>query len=84
MYLTTKQMQIMATVVRANPDGSYLDMDQIVEKVPYETTKQSMQFSIRALIKKGLLEKKTNEVRRSRSHIIISPTLLGMESMKLS
>jgi len=82
MYLTEKQIQIMATVVRANPDGSYLDVDQLVENLPYRTTKQSIHFSLRALIKKGLLIKHPKELRRDRIRIIIAPTLLGMSTMK--
>lgn len=83
MYLTQKQIQIMATIVKANPDGSYLDLDQLVENLPYRTTKESMHFSLRALIKKGLLEKKPQEVRRGRVRNIIAPTLLGLETMHL-
>lgn len=83
MYLTEKQIQIMSTVIRANTDGSFLDMDQLVEKVPYNTTKESMQFSLRALIKKEMLDLKPREVRRGRLRKVIAPTVTGMESMKL-
>ncbi|NQZ53230.1 MAG: hypothetical protein HRT93_03140 [Piscirickettsiaceae bacterium] len=82
MALTTKQGQLMSAIVRANPDGSFLDTDQLVMALPYETTKQSLHFSTRSLIKKGLIEKKGTEVRRGRSRQVIAPTVSGMALMK--
>ena len=81
MHLTTKQLHILSTVIKGNPDGSFIDLDQLLERLPYETTKQSIQFSIRALIAKKLLMKHPREKRRGRSRVILSATDLGYRIM---
>ena len=80
--MTTKQIQIMTTVIRGNADGSFMDLDQVLECLQYKTTKQSIQFSIRALISKGALSKKPRENRRGRSRVVISPTRDGYAAMQ--
>jgi predicted transcriptional regulator len=82
MNMTSKQRQITDTVIKGNPDGSWLDIDQLVENVPYETSKDSMHFSLRALIKKGLIEKKDLELRRGQERRIIAPTSLAYETRR--
>jgi len=59
-----------------NDEGefTYLDMDQLLDAISYETSKQSMTFSIRFLIKKGLVEKQPSELRRKRVRVPFSPT----------
>lgn len=57
MDLTDKQKIILKTVWLGHERGRFIDMDELLELITYKTTKQSMQFSIRALIKRGLLEK---------------------------
>jgi len=83
MTMTTKQRQIMNTVVRLNEDGSFLDLDQILDRLTYRTSKQSLQFSIRFLIKKGFLIKQGRERRRGRSRVILSPTKFGYMLMSV-
>lgn len=82
MNVTEKQMQIMNVIVKANEDGSFVDMDQLLERIPYETTKDSMQFSLRALISHKLITKGERESRRGRSRVIIKPTELGYFIMR--
>lgn len=82
MHLTTKQLQIMSVVLKGNEDGSFVDLDEILDRLPYETTKQSIQFSIRALIRKGLLMKHPREKRRGRCRVILSSTELGYRVMR--
>lgn len=77
MELTTKQMQILSVAIKGNEDGSFVDLDELLERLPYETTKQSLQFSIRALIAKKLLMKHPCETRRGRHRVILSATDLG-------
>ena len=77
MHLTTKQCELMRVIVAGNEDGSACDLDQILDRVRYETTKQSLQFSIRALIKHGLIEKVGPYKRRGRPRQIIAATELG-------
>ncbi|HDR2361578.1 TPA: hypothetical protein QCH63_004480, partial [Enterobacter kobei] len=57
MILTDKQKDILRTIYLGHDRGHLLDLDELLEVLPYKTTKQSMQFSLRALIKKGLVEK---------------------------
>ena len=85
MILTTKQRDIMAAIMAGNrgPDGhreSWLDIDQLLERVPYRTTKASMQFSIRALIDKGMLTKGEIEQRRGRKRRVLVPTNLAFDT----
>lgn len=82
MQLTAKQLHIMGVIVRGNEDGSFADLDQILKRLPYKTTKASLQFSIRALIAKGLIMKQGRENRRGRSRVVISPTQIGYQVMK--
>ncbi|HDN1440622.1 TPA: hypothetical protein P1E99_005160, partial [Escherichia coli] len=57
MTLTNKQKDIIKTLNLGYERGHLLDLDELLEVLPYKTTKQSIQFSIRALIKRGLVEK---------------------------
>lgn len=77
--LTPKQKQIVDTIIRANPDGTWLDFDQLIAKLPYSTTKASMHFSLRALIAKGVVEKKGLELRRGQERRILAPTARAYE-----
>lgn len=77
MRITEKQRILLDIIWKKNPDGSSIDMDQLVERAPYETTKDSMHFSIRALVKHGLVEKGPLERRRGRARRIIVLTALG-------
>lgn len=84
MELRDKQIQIICAIKKGNDDGSVLDMDQLLEAIPYETTKESIQFSIRALIKKGVVEKAGRESRRGRSRITFKLTDSGKHVMRAS
>lgn len=66
--MSRKQFQILEAV-QAGVDGDYVDMDQLLAALPYQTTKQSMQFSIRALIRRGLIGKLPLETRRGKQRI---------------
>lgn len=77
MTLTEKQKAILALVIAANSDGP-IDFDQIIERVPYLTTKESMQFSMRALVAKDLVQKGPTEIRRGRSRRLYLPLPLGI------
>ncbi|CDL80989.1 hypothetical protein [Xenorhabdus szentirmaii] len=57
MDVTEKQKMIIRTVWIGMERENPVDMDELLEMLPYKTTKQSMQFSIRALIKKGFVIK---------------------------
>jgi predicted transcriptional regulator len=74
--LSRKQIDILETLMKGDDDGDFLDMDRLLEKVSYSTSKQSMQFSVRALMKSGLL-RRSYELRRGRKRVVWSLTMLG-------
>lgn len=77
MNLTNKQLELLRVIVAGNGDDDPADLDEILDRVRYETTKQSLQFSIRALIKRELIEKKGIEKRRGRQRQVIAATAMG-------
>lgn len=78
MHLTAKQIELLRVIATGNGPGEPCDLDEILERVRYETTKASLQFSIRALIKHSLIEKKDVEKRRGRQRRPIAITSLGL------
>ncbi|HAG5788006.1 TPA: hypothetical protein GFX75_003730 [Escherichia coli] len=85
MTLTDKQKDIIKTLNLGYERGHLLDLDELLEVLPYKTTKQSIQFSIRALIKKGLVEKgHTRQHSDNRYHRrTLGLTTLGRAKAKL-
>ncbi|MBY7190999.1 hypothetical protein [Escherichia ruysiae] len=85
MTLTDKQKDIIKTLNLGYERGNLLDLDELLEVLPYKTTKQSIQFSIRALIKKGLVEKgHTRQRSDNRYHRrTLGLTTLGRAKAKL-
>ena len=77
MGLTTKQRALMGVIVAGNDDGTNLDIDQILEALPYDTSKESLQFSLRALVNKGCIQKMPTETRRGRARVIYAATAYG-------
>tara|TARA_B110000037_G_C17017643_1_gene463937 strand:- start:356 stop:682 length:327 start_codon:yes stop_codon:yes gene_type:complete len=82
MKISLKQAMILRVIVKSNDDGTFCDLDEILERLTeYEdagpTTKQSIQFVIRTLIRKGLIKKKGQELRRGRIRVVIAATALG-------
>ena len=77
MKLTEKQELVLGTIVKGNEDGSFCDLDEVIEKVPYDTTKASIQFIIRNLKNKGLIYKRPTEKRRGRRRVVLGPTSQG-------
>ena len=55
-----------------------MDLDQILERLPHRPTKESLQFSLRALLKRGVLTRDKSEVRRGRRHRLIELTSQGI------
>lgn len=77
MHLTVKQIELLSVIGKGNDDNSATDLDQILERLSYKPTKQSLQFSIRALIAHGLIQKDAPEKRRGRTRTLISLTKTG-------
>ena len=85
MTLTDKQKDIIKTLNLGYERGHLLDLDELLEVLPYKTTKQRIQISIRALIKKGLVEKgHTRQRSDNRYHRrTLGLTTLGRAKAKL-
>jgi len=81
-HLTRKQVTIMQILLKGNEDGSFCDLDQLLERVTYKTSKGSIQFSIRALIKHGMIEKKGLDQRRSARRVVLGGTEKGYKTLR--
>jgi hypothetical protein len=76
--LTSNQRSVLEVIIRANRDGSWVDIDQLMERVDYHVTKQALQFTLRFMIQKQLIVKgKDRVLRRGRRRVILIPTELG-------
>ena len=79
MHLTTKQSELLRVIC-----GGPCDLDEILDSVRYDTTKQSLQFSLRALVGHKLINKLGIQKRRGRQRQVIEATLLAMQVMGLA
>lgn len=80
--LSAKQTEILATVIRMNPDGTFVDLDQLLERLTYKPTKDALQFSIRHMVSRGLIEKRETELRRGAQRRVFAPTIAGYEEYR--
>jgi DNA-binding MarR family transcriptional regulator len=83
MRMTDKQFKLLRCLQEANPDGTVLDLDQLIDNLEknhgWETSKPSIQFSLRSLIREGLVEKCGTEKRRNRRRVLLRITDLGRQ-----
>ena len=61
-FVTDKQRKILIVICDGNgkdEQGNFVpvDLDELLDRIAYRTTKSSMQFSIRALLRRGLITK---------------------------
>lgn len=82
VILTPHMREVMRVVIRGNSDGSFCDLDQVIDRVSYHTNKAAIQFVIRNLIAKGMLNKLGRETRRNRSRVVLTATPEGYAEMK--
>lgn len=75
--LTRKQVHILQVIMKGADNGDHLDMDQALEKLAYETSKQSLQCSIRHLESRGLV-RRDYEQRRGKRRAILCITMFGL------
>ncbi|MEO9497597.1 MAG: hypothetical protein ABJG42_24200 [Vibrio splendidus] len=88
MHLTIKQREIIKVIMEGNldPDNQRfcdVDLNQILERINYKTTKHSLQFSIRSLIKKGVIVKGDRECRRGKSRQTFKMTEMGEKLLEV-
>lgn len=75
--LTNIQICILSAIMKGDGDGGFADIDQIIDRLPHKPSKASLQFSLRALCKRGFIEKKGLEKRRSRKRVTYDLTELS-------
>lgn len=79
MHLSDKQLALLLTVFGKNIDGTLADLDQLIAKQSYETNKPSIQFIIRNLVARGLIQKARSEIRNKRRKVLFDVTPLGKQ-----
>jgi len=84
--LTDKQYKIMVVICDGNgrdDEGGVIpvDMEELLDRLAYKTTKDSMQFSIRALVKNRLITK-DYENRRGARRVVYLPTKGGLQLLR--
>jgi hypothetical protein len=80
--LTSKQRKLMTVVMKGNIDVkgdwiSWCDYQQILDRLPYETSRESLMCSIRILRNQGWIERGGKELRIGRVRQTITPTPLA-------
>ena len=79
--LTIRMMMILELVMKRNSDGSLKDLDQLIEEVDYEVTKQAIQHTIRFLIRKNMMVKAGLVKRRGKSRVVYRATELAYKTL---
>jgi hypothetical protein len=85
MRLTENQSRVLTSLIKRNPDATDLDLDQLLDKLSADydwiTSKASLQFTIRQLLKVNLMERCELEQRRGKSRRVLRITKLGKKVM---
>lgn len=83
MRITENQIKVMKILHFGNLNGSKIDLDQLLDRLysdfAWETSKASLQFTIRQLIKNGLIVRAGLEYRRRKLRRILEITPLGVK-----
>lgn len=75
--LTPYQFEILQ-IVRAGTEDGLVDFDQLLNKLSWQPSKESAQFTIRAICAKGLLKKaEVLQLRRGRKRVCYQLTAEG-------
>ena len=76
--VTAYQMEILEAVRSHAAAGAEIDLDQMLDTLSWKPTKQSLQFSIRALIAKRMIQKTGFQVRRGRKRVCFNLDVEGL------
>lgn len=74
--LTVKQTSVLTTLYKHNSFSNAdhtdkMDLDQLIDAVPYEVSKQAIQFTLRSLHKRGYIKKADDtQYRRGRMRVL--------------
>jgi DNA-binding PadR family transcriptional regulator len=77
--VTPYQLELLKAARAAHDAGAPLDLDQLLDTLSWEPSKESLQFTIRALIKRGLIVKSDLELRRGRRRVSFLMTADGRQ-----
>lgn len=85
MRLTDNQLKILRVLSEKNPDGSDLDLDQLLDRLAVDfnwvTSKAALQWSLRQLIDLEVVERMGTVLRRHRSRRLLRLSELGVKVM---
>ena len=76
--MTPKQRAILMALAAAHTLGGTLTIDQLIAAAKLSASKQAAQQTLRTLERRGLLER-FYERRMERVHLVLRPTLRGLE-----
>jgi hypothetical protein len=84
--LTANQVELLSFVRAPAPataaDHGHIDFDQMLDAMSWQPSKQAAHFSIRALQKRGLLEKLPGlQLRRGRHRVCFRVTEAGLKAL---
>lgn len=80
--VTSRQLEVMLKMGEIETGtGRFADLDQILDAVSWGPSKESLQFVLRSLISKGLLEKTARESRRGRVRVCFKATEKGLNAL---
>jgi hypothetical protein len=77
LRVTKKQILLLIAIRKGGELGEFPDIDQVLSNLDYETSKASLQFSIRALIKNNWVTKQELEPRRGQKRRVLALTSEG-------
>jgi hypothetical protein len=81
LSLTEKAIEALRVISNAENNGMPIDLDTVLSRLAFHPTKQAFQFTLRALIKRGLVEKVGTAVIRGKRRRLLKITMLGLHKM---
>ena len=81
--LYPKQVEALRVIANEANGNAPQDLDTILSHMTYAVTKQSFQFTLRSLIKRGLVEKVGRKTIYGRSRRMLKVTELGRHKLAL-
>lgn len=74
--ITVNQQQVLMTLLKAEsfeetPNDERMDIDQLLDQLEYDVSKQAIQFTLRSLSKRGYASKGKDLVLRNRKKRVV-------------
>jgi predicted transcriptional regulator len=76
--VTPKQRRILKALLEAQNRGERLTIDRLISEASLSASKQAAQQTLRSLERRGFLSRRY-EKRGERVHLVLEPTLRGLE-----